>query len=329
MSNTKAAFPELTIKPDLERIIKYHPASGVFLSHDGTSEYMTTFTVKILLEERNGIDYIHPDYNYAHVLDSSLPAEGHDGSLLVLVKNLIELEWGYYLSYYKLDEASQIHINHHKHATKLLQDLKILFQIIEEKKTQNVSGKLQLREMKSVGRKLKAYNVPGMQIDFEDEDECLAVMQVLINRRIKTLYKTEYYFFPFNVQDFDDYNSLAIQAAIDRMCLPFRDFRAQWLFQRLVCEKVLAYLKGEMQWNQEDHDVTEAQGVIIHTLLALFNLIPEDQELLNDTPRKKAKYVRTFFRKDLADNEEAFHKFVKVSRGPKLNEKESGWFKVV
>jgi hypothetical protein len=327
MTNTKAAFQELTIKPDLHKLIKYHPASAVFLKDDPNVEYVTSFEVKVLLEEINGEYFLADDYQYAKIIDECMPASGHDANLLGLVKNLIELEWGYYLSYYILDESSQTHKNQYAHATKLLQELKIMFQIIEEKKTQDVCGKLQLREFKLIGRKLKAYNVPTMQIDFEGEDECLAIMELLINRRIKTLYKPEYSYYPFNVQEFDHYSSTSIQGAIDRMKQSFRDFRAQWLFCKLVCEKALAYLKGEMQWNQGGVDITENQGVVIHTLLALFNLIPPDQELLNNTKRLKAKYIRTFFRKDLADNEEAFHKFVNVTNGPEIDEKEKVWLR--
>jgi hypothetical protein len=121
---------------------------------------------------------------------------------------------------------------------------------------------------------------------------------------------------------------LQLQEAIDRMALPFRDFRAKWLFCKLVCVTVLEYLKGEMEWNQGDVMVTENQGVFIHTLLCLFNLIDQEQESKNVTPRDRAKYVRTFFRKDLANNDEAFIEFKKVRNADNIKFNDNQWFKV-
>jgi len=112
------------------------------------------------------------------------------------------------------------------------------------------------------------------------------------------------------------------------MALPFRDYRAKWLFCRHVSKTVLQYLKGEMEWNQGNIDVTENQGVFIHTLLSLFDLIDIEQELKNITARDKAKYVRSLFRSDLKDKDEEFIRFTKTRDCTDFKFDDNQWFRV-
>jgi hypothetical protein len=329
MNEVLSILKDVTINADLKTIVKYHPASAVYLNDKTKIEYITTIPLKFSYREIEGEQIFLPDYHYADIADTNLPEEGHDNNILAMVKNLIELEWGYYKTYYVIDETKGTNINLHSHVIKQLEELKVLVTILEQNKVNDVSGQLRLTELKPIEQgKLKRYNVEGIQVEFSDDTEKLEVIRLMANNRIKELSKPEYHFYNFKSEEFTEYSSTQLQKSIDRMALPFRDFRAQWLFCKLVCQTVLNYIKGEMIWNQGEIMITEQQGVFIHSLLCLFNLIDPVQEDKNVTPRDKAKYIRTYFRKDLADKDEAFIEFIKVENETKIKFNDNQWFKV-
>lgn len=303
-----AQLIDLTVNADLSKIIKYHPASKIYLDVD-KPEYKTSFQVKMLLMEVNGELTPHPDYIYSKIVDKTGINPSHENTLLVLVKNMIEIEWGYYASYFSKDDHGKLLINQHTEIKDLLHDLKVLKiqkennTIVETKLTQKEYGSLPSQDPK------RLYNSDGMQVDVSSRIENLQIIDLLFNNRIEALKDPVYPIFHYSSTPIEEWSIEQIEEAIDYVSQPFKDYRALWLFGKFVTETVLAYLKGEIEWNQGDTEITEKQGVFIYTLLLLFHLLKPDEELKFKSDRDKAKYVRSFLRKDTKDNKEQFFKF--------------------
>lgn len=300
---------EAEIIVNLDKIIKYHQGSKLYLhdSNDNTN-YKTDITIKSIIEKSEGNSAIKKDYLYFEIADRFLPDNTHKYNLLGLVKNLIELEWGYYLTHKK---EGKNEINELKILSSIIKELKILLNLIHEKNNINVETLINLKENKSFGKIYKRYDVPGMQIKLERPYENKQIIELLIRNRKTELIELAQIHLP-NI----DFNSLNwsdsdLDEILEMTNQPFRDFRAVWLFGKLVSESILNYLKGEIDWKQGDIEITKDQGVIIYTLLIIFNLIDfevEKEHLKNgidDTG--KAKYIRSYFRKDLKNSEEMFY----------------------
>lgn len=327
MSNLIPKVIEVTVKPDLNTIIKYHPASKIYLDINKEEEYSATFRLKLMVSEIDGEHIPIADYKYAEIVARTLPDSKHENDLLVLVRNMLELEWAYFETYYVLDENKEQYINLHTKVTAILEELKVLHTMREANNVGKIYGQLDLTENKDFGKINKQYIVPGIQLGFSSKQDITAVIDILANNRLKELATPEYYFFDFH-EELSDCTPEKIQAAIDRMKQPFREFRAKWLFRKYVAETILNFIKGEMNFNQGDVLITENQGVLIHTLFCLFNLIDPEQEMKNVTARLKAKYIRTLFRRDLQNNDEQFVKIEDIQNYTKIKLNDNQWFRL-
>lgn len=320
MENVKAIKLEAEISADLNTIIKYHPASRIFLEHLPPGQtYRTTIELKGIVETSEQGYVLKDDYKYSNIYERATinihprPDLIHESNLLVLVKHLIELEWNYYSSHNIPDEVGNFVLNERARMGELLEELKILYAFLEKDNPRNLQTKLQLRETKSFGDRNKTYDVTGMQVTIANSpDESIAITNLLIANRkaeLKELYRLH-----FPMVDFEDitWDPTWIEETIAQLKQPFRDFRAIWLFGKLVSEKVLDYLKNEMEWNQGSTEITKEQGVIIYTLLSIFHLLDLDEELKFKDDAGKAKYIRSFFRKDIKDLEEKFYEIRKI-----------------
>lgn len=310
MSQPISIITEVTVNADLNKIIKYHPSSSIFLNEKSAIEYVSTFNIKMLLMEENGQLVPKSDYRYSEIVDLCLPESTHENTLLVLVKNMIEINWGYYTSYFLVDDDGKQLINLHEEIKAKLEELKILTLIKEGDNFKDVETKIKLRETISIDRNTsRRYDVKGMQVELLNAEENKEITELLIRNRIIELCKPDYKFYPLHDVEILDWSSIEIEKAIFRMKQPFRDYRAQWLFCKSVSETVLKFLKGEMEWNQGNIDITDKQGIFIYTLLILFHLLDPVEELKFKSNRDKAKYIRSFFRKDLINIEERFYEF--------------------
>jgi len=308
---------KLEVSADLNRIIKYHSASKIYLNKQTALNYRSVVEVKWIVENIDKVMNdpnkenltIHPDYRYADIVDKILPDPSHENTLLVLVKNMIEIEWSYYASYFSKDEKGKFLINQHAEIKGLLQDLRVLKlqqesnTIIETKLTQREYGTAPDQESN------RLYNVKHMQVEVVNREENLEIVNLLFKNRVNALRNPTYPIFTNSEKNIENWSITEIDKAISDVSQPFRDYRALWLFGKLVTETVLAYLKGEMNWNQGDTEITEKQGVYIYTLLVLFHLLKPEEELKFKSDRDKARYVRSFLRKDTKDTEESFYKF--------------------
>lgn len=312
MEKIKVARVKAEVTVNLDTIIKYHPSSNIYLNNrDSNPEYTTEIEI-IGVMEKSGAEYIINDaYKYTDIVEKLLPDPSHKFNLLVLVHHLIEIEWGYYKSYTLPTNKAEQDFNEHQQMVALLKQLKVLHKLLENQNIRNIETKIQLQESKSFGDIKKIYDVKGMQVITLDPDENRQIIQFVIANRKQEL--KGYYQLHLPMVEFDTivWTEEEIDKLINVIQQPFRDFRALWLFGKLVSEKVLCYLKGELTWDQGDIEITKDQGVIIYTLLAVFQIIDPELEKehikkkINDA--EKAKYIRSFFRKDLKNADETFY----------------------
>lgn len=299
MNNLIALELDLKIKADLKTIIKYHPASTIYLTKENALEYWKVVNIRILQEKEETEFNPIPDYRYEDIINRTLPDLSHSNTLLALVQHLIEIDWGFHTQSFVKDEDGRLLLNEYDELRQILNELRTLVSILDKEDILQVRTKVQLAETKPFGDRPKVYDVKEMGVQILHSNENKEIIQLLVKNRIDRLLKFHYDLFPYENFHEIDWTLERIEDGIAKLAQPFPDYRARWLFCKRVSETVLDYLKGEMDWNQGDIEVTEKQGVFIHTLLALFNFIEIDQELKNKTDRDKAKYIRSFFRKDI------------------------------
>lgn len=299
MNNLVALPLEFKIQADLKTIIKYHSASSLYFTKKNELEYWKVVKVKVLQGEEDTEFNPIKDYRYEEIANRILPDPSHSNTLLALVQHLVEIDWEWHAqSFIKDDHGALVH-NEYDGLRQILNELKTLVSMLDNEGIAQIRTKVQLTETKPFGDKAKVYDVKGMGIQIFHSNENKEIVQLLIKNRIANLRRFHIdLFFSENFAEID-WNLEKINEAIALLTPSFQAYRANWLFCKLVSETVLKYLKNEMEWNQGDVEVTEKQGVFIHTLLALFNFIELEQELKNKTDRDKAKFIRSFFRKDI------------------------------
>ncbi|RZK27255.1 MAG: hypothetical protein EOO43_00090 [Flavobacterium sp.] len=307
---------KLQLTADLKTIIKYHPASKLYLNDTTTETYTSTAKVKLVAKKGADGKFSNPvsDYDLDTVILKALPKpysnefrDEHEANLLVLVKNLIQFEWEYFETFYKTNIETKTTSNLHATVTDHLKELKILYSILEEKQTSDVVTKLNLTYIDEFK---KRKNVTDKQVISSDEEESKQIIQLLIDNRLRLLMNPEYFYYQFN--GIEDLTSKEFELAINRMEEPFKYHRGEFLFTKYIAQVITDYLKNEINWGTLYIGISEAQASIIYTLLLVFNILNPNEYEYERSDRDKAIYIRSLFRNDLKNNGEQFFKFTDV-----------------
>lgn len=302
--------PIIDIPADLAVIAKYHNGTKSLVDPSNNNKITTQADIKLLLAEKGKETLLVDDFNYGKIANEILPDINHAGNLLVLVRNILDMDWGFYSSY-TVETIRGHSINLHSELGQLLKELKILK---EQAKSDGIlQTKVKLRELKQVGKSQVPYDKLGMGVTINSLEENKEIITLLINNRLKQISSLNYLYLHLTDKLPSEWGVSDIDNILEYVKQPFPDYRAKWLLGRYATQTILAYLKGEMDWNQGNVDVTQSQGVLIYTLLLLFGIIELDIE--DDKPKflsdhNKAKLVRSFLREDLKNKEVEFYKIL-------------------
>ena len=313
---------DLSIKADLNKIIKYHPASKIYLNQNTEKDYQSIVSVKVIAKVTDTTEEILPDYNYTAVSMKASLSKEDSFNLLVLVKNMIQMEWGYFETFYKKQERPRKDINLHATIIKHLQELQILTSILEEGETDQVVTKLNTTKTDDYGRRLNA----DKQVVSSSPTESKQIIELMIENRIQLLSNPEYAYYQFHT--ITTLNSQQLSEAIKSMSEPFDYLNAQSLFCKYVVETLIDYLKTEVEQEESYNGFSESQGALMYTLLVVFNLINPKVERNNDkqkSDRQKANYIHSLLKEENKDKN--FFRFDDVTEWKELTFDQSIWYK--
>lgn len=302
--------PITDINADLDVIAKYHNGTKSFVDSSKNNTITSPADIKLMFATHGEETMLVDDYNYGKIANETLPDLSHTGNLLILVRNIVDMDWGYYSSYTS-ETIQGDSINLHSELEQLLTELKILKE--QAKSDEILQTKVKLRELRQVGKNQVPYDKPDMAVTVNSLDENKEIITLLINNRVKQISSLDYLYLHLTEKLPKDWEVTDIDNILEYVKQPFPDYRAKWLLGRYATQTILAYLKGEMDWNQGNIDVTQSQGVLIYTLLLLFGIVQLDIE--DDKPRflsdrDKAKLIRSFLREDLKSKEVEFYKLL-------------------
>ncbi|MBB6236917.1 hypothetical protein HDC90_001534 [Pedobacter sp. AK013] len=301
--------PITGINANLDLIAKYHNGTKILLNPNQENKVKTQVDLKLMFAtDNNGESKIVNDYHYGKIVAETLPDVNHAGNLLVLARNMMDIDWLYYQNH-TAETIEGSDINLHSELEQLLKDLKVL-------KLQTASDgilqtKVKLRELRKVGKSEVPYDVEDMGVTVYNLHENKEIVTLLLNNRLKLISELDYLYVPLIDTTPNEWKISDIDELLAYLKQPFPDYRAKWLFGRYATQTILTYLKGEMDWNQGDVEVTQNQGVLIYTLLLLFGVVHLDIDEANNpkykSDRDKAKLIRSFLRQDLKDKEVEFY----------------------
>jgi len=300
--------PISDITADLDIIAKYHNGTKSLIDSENNNTVTAQAHIKLMFAKHGDEAQLVDDYNYGKTASETLPDISHAGNLLVLVRNILDMDWGFYSSY-NMETIQGDSINLHSELEQLLTELKILK---EQSKSEGIlQTKVKLRKLNQVGNSEVPYDIANMGVIINSLDENKEIITLLINNRLKQISSFDYLYTHLFQTLPIDWEISDIDTILKYVKQPFPDYRAKWLLGRYATQTILAFLKGEMDWNQGNKDVTQSQGVLIYTLLLLFGIVQLDIE--DDKPkflsdRDKAKLIRSFLREDLKNKEVEFYK---------------------
>jgi hypothetical protein len=295
------------INADLDIVAKYHNGTKTHLHPDKSNIVHTTANIRLLYKIDGEEEYITNDFDIGRVTSKVQLEESHIQNLFVLLRNMNDVEWGYYQAYFSSDDAIN-GVNLNAELKSLITDLKILKAQLA---TDGIlETKIKLRELKKVGKSEVPYDVRGMGIMVNGLDENKQLIKVILENRIKQIQDISYLYYHITDSHPSGWNDDLTDKILEYLAQPFPDYRARWLFGRYATQKILSYLKGETNMHQKDIDVTQSQGVLIYTLFLLFGVIDikfEEERPLPKSDRDKAKLIRSFIRQDLKDKDVEFY----------------------
>lgn len=294
------------IEADLDIIAKYHNSTKGMLYVDKSNIVKTRVNIRMLyqLEEERGS--LFSDFIIAKIIEQIKIDPRHVQNLFVLLRNMNDIEWGYYQSYFSSDDAVN-GVNLNAELKSLIVDLKILKAQLTTDAI--LETKVKLRELKKVGKSEVPYDVLGMGVTINTLAENKQLIKVILDNRVDQIKEISYLYFHITDTSPDEWDDDLTDMILEYLAQPFPDYRARWLFGRLATQKILAYLKGETNLYQDDIEVTQSQGILIYTLFLLFGIIDikfDDDEPIAKSDRDKAKLIRSFLRQDLKDDDIEF-----------------------
>ncbi|WP_029275270.1 MULTISPECIES: hypothetical protein [Pedobacter] len=295
------------INADLNIIAKYHDGTRSLLNPNKSNIINATANIRLLYKIDGEEAYITNDFNIGKVTHKVQIEESHLQNLFVLLRNMNDVEWGYYQAHFSSDDAIN-GINLNAELKSLITDLKVLKAQLSTDEI--LETKIKLRELKKVGKSEVPYDVRGMGVTVNGLDENKQLIKVILKNRIKQIQDISYLYYHITDSHPSGWNDDLTDEILEYLQQPFPDYRARWLFGRYATQKILAYLKAETTLQEKDIEVTQSQAVLIYTLFLLFGVI--DIKIENDIPvsksdRDKAKLIRSFLRQDLKDKEVEFY----------------------
>jgi hypothetical protein len=286
-------------KADLNKIIKYHPASKFYLNSKTCKHYETTIERFVVYITKNKAPQITSEFDldriFATYIPKSVPLHeynAHVSNLLVIVKHMIEHEW----SYYAMTTVA------HTEAVDILEQMLNLAECYNNKECPNLPSEFTFKFNKPKSdnntsyRKLEVY----LTTDYEKLQQIrflFEILQVRLNEK--------YPFLP--IQDLLPLRMdiETIQKAIKVMKLPFKKDSAYALFCKYVIEVLKKYLNAEIDWNS-NAEINQDQSQIIYGILLNFNLLPVSKPR---TVREKSNYIQSLFRTKRMKGNTSFFKF--------------------
>ncbi|RBQ05840.1 hypothetical protein [Pedobacter miscanthi] len=300
------------INADLNIIAKYHKGTSLQLDKiKNKNKINTQVDIKQLYISINkNEEEVTDDFSCGNLI-KLLNSEEHAANLLILVRNMINLEWAYYQSY-QMETTDIKSINLYKELESLLKELKILkSQSVSEKILQT---KIKLRVKNPLTKIVTDFEDGGITIDNVNENQ--EIIQLLINNRVRLIKDLEHLYIPITTVHPEDWTDEIINKILPIVHQTFDDQRAKWRFGRFVAKTILNYLNEETDLNPQNVDLTQDQAVIIYTLLLLFGIqeIEFAGEYNMKSSRQKAKIIRSFIRSDLDNEEKEFYEFSVIKK---------------
>jgi len=292
---------EIRVPADLKTIVKYHPASEVFMNDKNALGYLQRIKIYILpIDESTA----YPAYAYNDIVDKTFPdfadKSKHQNNILAMVGNLIELEWNFVIeSRMRVQVLNSIdeEINISEHALSTLQSLNSLLEIkhsLIQGTEIIINPKMSISPQNSKNSLMK-----NLQIKISANlSEKTQIINLLIKNRIDELNNPLYTFLNFNFSSQRNVSLNNIQRLIKQISFTKTFEDLEYLFKKRVSHLLLFYMRVEMGWHNKKEKLTEAQGEFIYTVLLLFNLMKPEALIGHHNPRKKTNYVWTFFKND-------------------------------
>jgi len=289
MSEFESLIKRVRVYADLPTIIKYHPASAIYLNEVTQKEYFKYIYLKPLLKKSKPLGEVTAVHAFNNELEFDTESP-HSNNLLVMVKNLIEVEWQYHQVHLSILE-SPVAVE----STRLLNELKNLFKMLEE------VGKTKFNDettgINKKERKLKGDSFKGnLNLVHLESQEELDIIELLIQNRQRKLNDPQTHSLPYHSIEYPT-NTNTVEVALKLMQAPFKRQRMQKAFLKLVIEKIHAYFIGEIEPDRDDKiEIPKDEGVLIFFILSVFNLLDHQVEMNNATSRDQAVYVRSLLR---------------------------------
>ena len=237
MEKNKDLVKRVKVFCDLEKIINYHPISSAYKTktYYNDSKYSKIISVKPLLRKTQVEGTFKATFLFPDVLDYD-PMDPHLNNMLVLVQNMIEIDWSYYNDYLA-DEQTR------KEGILILEQLKSLFEVLEGVSSSDFQYGLVKKYIHTDknGRKSKKSEAIS---DLNNWDECKQIIELLIASRQKKLNSPELAANFYTLIDHPT-NLTTTLAALDIMQNSFRPFMAKKVFRTSVINALIDYMSTE------------------------------------------------------------------------------------
>ncbi|MFW0714421.1 hypothetical protein [Pedobacter sp. N23S346] len=295
------------IEADLDTISKYHDGTKRMLHVDKSNIVKTRVNIRMLYQLEKERVSLFNDFNIAKVIEQVQIDPKHVQNLFVLLRNMNDIEWGYYQSYFSSDDAVT-GVNLHSELRRLLTDVKILKEQYEGRGI--LETKIKLRKLMKAGKTMVPYDVPNMGVTIDNLEDNKDIIELIIGKRHKQIKELKYLYFHITDDEPRIWSTELIDEILQYLYQPFPDFRAKWLFGRFATQNILAYLNGETDLHTKDVEINKQEGVLIYTLFLMFGVLDiaiEDNTPVLKSEQDKAKLIRSFLRQDLKSKEVEFY----------------------
>jgi hypothetical protein len=237
--------------PDLHKIIKYHPASKIYLELKTRESYTTTVNLFIIATKVKKDYFPIPDYDIKRVFATFLPSnvttedfKYHMNNIIVMVKNMVVAEWSYYKSYSEDFGNEPYSDNPHEriiHILKQMLEVAILYEKLNVE-TQGEKSEMKIDVTFRMDPKLKEKE--KLNLNFLSIKEKLGQLKFLFIILKKRLVK-QMEILPIQSLASLRINSISIENHIKKLKQPFKDKSALRLFSKFVCETIREYMVDE------------------------------------------------------------------------------------
>lgn len=284
-SNFEEYFSVVSIsrEADISLIAKYHHSSSIF--YDSKRPNKRIFSIDVVLRwsmYRGKKTEIHADYNVEQICQELGLHASHVSNLLVMVNNICSLDFGGHYDFKETYIDKKRMNAHHEMFPSFLgyiQELAILKSAQEDDSSSSV--------------KINSKGKGGFSLI--SKEERLLIVDILIQKRLQELKECSYDLL-FEIGGIENWSSEVLRKYVKELKKMPTGEKAQRILARMVSLMILNYLKGEkllMSKHENDVNMSQKQGVVIYTLLLVFNILNKSQAEKVRSAEDKAKYIHS------------------------------------